>query len=132
MTPEPSRSRGLRLLVAEAMGLVLLAALVFRWPPLVFPAVPLALRLGLGKLGIRLRWWAWAFITLLALAAYPLSGGPVLRGNTWLAENGYTAPGRLPTLELYRPLFRAAKGTLLDDPLRKYTAWWLGPFQWSP
>jgi hypothetical protein len=125
------RNHGFHLRVAEAMGLVGLAAAAFKWPPLLFPVIPLILYLILRKLGIRLRWWAWAIIILLSLAAYPLGGGPILKGNMWLAENRYTTPGRLPTLELYRPLFRAVKGTPFDQPLRNYTEWWLGPFTWQ-
>jgi hypothetical protein len=132
MTSHQTSRRGVRFHVAEVMGLVLLIALVLRWPPLLFPGIPIALYLCLKTFRVTLGGWAWAVITTVALLAYPLTGGPILKANIWLAENGYLPRGRVPTWSLYRPLFRLAYGTPFEGVLNKYTELWLGRFGWNP
>lgn len=128
MSDRPQRGYDLRFRVTGAMALVLLAALIFKWPLLLFPAIPLVLYVILKRFGIERKWWEWAIITLIALIAYPLTGGPVARTNLWLAEKRIVPRRFLPTLELYRPLFRAVRGTRFDPSLRNYSEWWLGDY----
>ena len=130
-SPDPLRMYDLRFRVAGAMALVFLAALVLKWPPLLFPAMPLALYIALKRFGITRKWWEWILITLIALMAYPLTGGPVVRANLWLAQKGVVGRRFLPTLNLYRPLFRASDGTRFDASLRNYTDEWVGSYVWD-
>ena len=132
MASEPGGAYKVGIRIVEAMGILLLVAIILKWPLLYFPVIPIVLYVLQRRLGITLRRWTWAALMAVALLAYPLSAGPLLKTNIWLAEHGYTSPGQLPTLDFYRPLFRLAKNTSFEKPLWKYTELWLGGFSWNP
>jgi hypothetical protein len=106
------------------MALIALLALALVWPFLFVPAFAFVATLALKALGPS---WTKAVGSALVLTAivYPLSSGPVMAGNLWLAQHGYTPQGRLDAWGVYRPLFRGARGTSLERPLLTYLDRWM-------
>jgi hypothetical protein len=129
MTERRTVARNSRIHVAEAMGLIAVAAVVFRWPLTVLVAVPVVLYLGSQALGITpaRKTLVASALGYLLLVAYPLSSGPVIRCS--LGSEGAGSPGFAHALGLYRPLFRATAGTGLGRSLWEYVEWWAGPIE---